>query len=289
MEQERLTHTALGRLLRERGKVASFGDVVLTFASLGSTNDTALDYVRRGLPHGSVVMADEQTAGRGRRGRAWISPPGVGLYLTALLRGTEASSPAAHLLPLAASVAAAEALRDPAAGEAVPVVIRWPNDLYVGERKLAGILCEATFSGARLEHAVVGVGINVNHEIRHFGEELAERATSLRLVTGRPQERVELAARLVERLEHWWDRSLASDTSGVLARWRELAEGAQGMKVLVERSGAPVEASGVSGAHAFEATTAGLAEDGGLRVRLQDGRLLTLYSAEVVSLRPMGA
>lgn len=255
-----------------------FGDVILTFARVSSTNEIALAYARRGLPHGSLVLADEQTAGRGRRGRTWNSPPGVGLYLTALLRPPEGGSPAPYLLPLAASVAAAEALRDGLAGGAVPVLIRWPNDLYVDGRKLAGILCEATFAGARLEYTAVGVGVNVNQEARHFGKELSDRATSLLLLTGRGRDRIEVAARLVERLEHWWDTSLASDSQAVLARWRQLAEGEEGMKVRVERDGAP-----------FEAITAGLAEDGGLRVRLEDGRLLTLYSAEVVSVRHIGA
>jgi BirA family biotin operon repressor/biotin-[acetyl-CoA-carboxylase] ligase len=272
--EESLFRASLGSLLRERGKAVEFGDVILVFASLESTNEVALAQARKGLPHGSLVLADEQTAGRGRRGRSWLSPPGLGLYLTTLVRPPEGVSLAAALLPLAASVATAEALREDPPGSSVPARIRWPNDLYVEGRKLSGILCEGTFTGSRLEYMAVGVGINLNQQARHFAS-LAERATSMRIFTGREQDRAEIAARVVERLEYWWGRLLTAPGE-VPGRWRELAEGDRGAKVLVERDGAR-----------FEATTAGLTDDGGLQVQLGDGRLLTLHSAELVSLRAL--
>ncbi len=148
-----------------------------------STNADALAAARRGEPHGSVYLADEQTFGRGRSDHGWISAAGEGLYVSVLLRP---QIPAMYLplLPLAAGLAAAEAIRD-AAG--LTADLRWPNDLLIGARKAGGILVEARNNSERLAHAVVGIGINVHQ--RSFPPDLATPATSLDLETGAPSDR----------------------------------------------------------------------------------------------------
>src|SRR5262249_5814013 len=123
----------------------------------GSTNDEALARARAGAPHGLVIVADEQTRGRGRLGRVWHSPPGDNLYLSVLLRRDR--PPAWALpLPLIAGVAVSDTLEGFSCGTA----IKWPNDVLIDGRKVAGILTESSTVGGRLEAIVVGIGVNVN-------------------------------------------------------------------------------------------------------------------------------
>ena len=256
----------LGRLLRDRGKVRRMGECILAYQEVGSTNELALEWARRGMPHGCLILAESQTAGRGRWRREWSSARG-GLYYTAILKPPEDKMPRVSLLPVAASLAAAEAIREVAG---VDAKIRWPNDLLVDGRKVGGILCESSFSGDRPEFIVAGFGINVNQTREDFPEELATVATSLRLVTGDSHEPSLVAACLTERLEHWWERFI-EDPSSIVRRWG--GQGETRVKVRHKEG------------HEFEATTSGMAEDGGLRVRLADGRVQTLYTEEVVFFR----
>ncbi len=262
--------TSLGRLLRERGKVRHLGGCVLSYQDAVSTNDLALMFARKDAPHGAVVIADRQSAGRGRWNREWSSLEG-GLYMSVLLRPPPEEEFSMTLLPAAASVAAAEAIVD---ASALNPLIRWPNDLLVKGRKVGGILCEASFSGRRPDHVVAGFGINVNQEPERFPKELETIATSLKVETGRPQDRLQVAAFLAERLEFWWDRCLERSPD-ILRAWEERAWGEAGMRVQVQ------DKEGEE----FEATTCGLAEDGGLKVQLPDGQVRTLYSEDVHFLR----
>lgn len=148
-----------------------------------STNADAVAAARSAAPHGSVYLADEQTAGRGRGDHGWISAAGEGLYVSVLLRP---QIPAARLslLPLAAGLAAADAIR---AVSGLAADLRWPNDLLIGPRKAGGILVEAKIQSQRLPHAVVGIGINVHQ--REFPPNLATPATSLDLEAWAPADR----------------------------------------------------------------------------------------------------
>jgi BirA family biotin operon repressor/biotin-[acetyl-CoA-carboxylase] ligase len=252
----------LGARLRARG--CRWGDFLLVIRDTDSTNRLAAALARRGAPHGSLVVAETQTAGRGRWTRRWESPPG-GLYLSVVLRPRAEENVLPSHFPIVAAVAAAEALE-----RAASVVVRlsWPNDLYVGRRKVGGILSESSFSGTRLDFAVVGIGINVNQTAADFAPEVASRATSLRDVLGRHVDPVDVTVELVSGLESWWEHPQGA---GLLERWSELAAGAEGSSVrVVSREG-----------DAFEAVTEGLAPDGGLRVRLADGTTRILYSDDV--------
>jgi BirA family biotin operon repressor/biotin-[acetyl-CoA-carboxylase] ligase len=160
-----------------------------------STNSDALEAARNSAPHGSVYFADEQLAGRGRGDHAWQSAPGLGLYVSVLLRPR---LPALRLplLPLAAGLAAAEAIHS-VAGLAVD--LRWPNDLMIGHRKAGGILVEANSGSITLPHAVVGIGINVHQ--RAFDPDLSTPATSLSLEAKRSVSRQDLLVSLLKSLE----------------------------------------------------------------------------------------
>lgn len=180
-----------------------------------STNDDLLAEARDGAREGRVIVAEEQTGGRGRRGRAWHSPPGANLYLSALLRPS--AKPAAALPPLSLVVglAVAEAVAEVAPG--LEPLVKWPNDVLVRGRKLAGVLNELVGCPGSGLALVVGVGINVNQEA--FPDELRELATSLRLETGRPHARAPLAAAVLRRLHARLAQVDAQGLAPVLAAW----------------------------------------------------------------------
>jgi BirA family biotin operon repressor/biotin-[acetyl-CoA-carboxylase] ligase len=165
-----------------------------------STNERARALAASGAPHGTLVTADEQTAGRGRQGRRWSAPPGGAVLMSVLLRDFD------ELLPLAAAVATCEAAGD-------GCTIKWPNDVWLDGRKLAGILVEARPQDG---WAVVGIGLNVDLTERQLPAELRASATSLR-IAGRPRPLDEVRAALLARLDAWIERPAAE----VLAAWRE--------------------------------------------------------------------
>jgi len=193
----------------------SFGAVIHRFSAVTSTNDTARELARAGAEHGTAVTADEQTRGRGTKGRTWHSPAGLGLYVSFVLRpgdGPEIRA-ALGLLPLAAGVAAVEAVR---ASAGVDVKLKWPNDLVRGRRKAGGILTEAVFQGEAPSFAVVGIGINVNQTEEDFPPEIGALATSLRLMTGREQSREGLLGELCRALESWYNALIRGPREAVV-------------------------------------------------------------------------
>jgi len=163
-------------LMLARERLGAFGHRVLWYPEVGSTNDIATIMAERDAAEGLVVLADRQTAGRGRLGRSWTSPLGAGIYASVVLRP---SSTVAALLTIAAGVAVAEGIGS-ATGLAVHV--KWPNDVHVGGRKLAGILAEGTAS-----HVVLGIGINVQPAA--YPPDVAARATSIEAELGRRVDR----------------------------------------------------------------------------------------------------
>jgi BirA family biotin operon repressor/biotin-[acetyl-CoA-carboxylase] ligase len=179
------------------------------FASIHSTNTHALEQAANGAPTHSVYFADEQTAGRGRGAHTWHSEPGSGLYVSILLRPS-LSAVDSLWLSLAAGLAAHDAVVE--VTRAVPD-LRWPNDLMLGGKKFGGILTETQTDGDRLRHAVVGIGINVNHS--EFPPEIAAVATSLRLTTGKPQSREALLIALLQSFHHEMLRLESTTPRGV--------------------------------------------------------------------------
>ncbi len=212
----------------------------LKFSSVtGSTNSDALAAARNGAQHGSVFLADEQTAGRGRGDHKWQSNAGDGLYVSVLMRPK--LSPA-HLLliPLAAGLAAAEAIRS-IAGLAID--LRWPNDLLIGPHKVGGILVETKTEAAGLAFAVIGIGINVHQ--RAFDPALSTPATSLDIAAGHRVSRQALLDALLKSLER--EMLLLADSgavSAILARIEQASTWLRGRRVKVH---GPQECLGVTG------------------------------------------
>ncbi len=191
------------------------GTVIHRLGSVPSTNDAARGLVRGGAAHGTVVVAEEQTRGRGTKGRTWHSPLGLGLYVSFVLRWEDPRglSGAFLLLPLAAGLAAAEAVLESTGVEAR---LKWPNDLVLDGRKLGGILTEGVLAPGAPGYAVVGIGININHGRDDFPPELRETATSLRLFSGRAQDREALLRALCLSLDRWYNALLRGEGESVV-------------------------------------------------------------------------
>lgn len=186
----------------------------------GSTNDEAARLARAGAPEGTVVLAAEQEQGRGRLGHSWYSPPGENLYLSLLLRPPLPPS-RAPLLTLLCGVALCEVVTAEV-GDRGAAELKWPNDLLLScgggpPRKVAGVLTEMVTSGARLDFVVVGIGVNLGS--RAFPEELADRATSLALCTGRAVAPADFAARLLPVLGRQYAEYLAEGPAPLLRRF----------------------------------------------------------------------
>jgi BirA family biotin operon repressor/biotin-[acetyl-CoA-carboxylase] ligase len=176
----------------------TIGAIIHFFSSCPSTNDLAKRLAREGSAEGTVVVAEEQTEGRGTKGRSWHSPPGRGLYASIILRPRRSDL---SLLPQAAGIACVEAV-----GEAtgLETALAWPNDIVWEGRKLGGILCETDFLGNAVSHAILGVGLNINQKKEDFPPSLQATATSLRLILGREVDRSALERVLWPGLDRWY-------------------------------------------------------------------------------------
>jgi BirA family biotin operon repressor/biotin-[acetyl-CoA-carboxylase] ligase len=183
--------------------------------TVDSTNRLAMELARGGAPEGTVVLADCQTAGRGRLQRSWQSPPGCNLYLSVILRPAIPPHDASQIT-LLAGVAVAEAI---SAVCSERVGIKWPNDLLIGGRKVCGILTEARTARGVIDSVIVGVGLNVNVERANFDPAHRETATSLREETGREHSREDLLFLLCERLEKWYETFLLEGFAPVRKAW----------------------------------------------------------------------
>jgi BirA family transcriptional regulator, biotin operon repressor / biotin---[acetyl-CoA-carboxylase] ligase len=244
-------------LARVRGRCGEIGSRVLFFRTVSSTNDVGAMLAAAGNQHGAIVVADEQTAGRGRLGRAWCSPPGSGLYVSMLLaprRARVKPERARLLLTLAAGVALSQAIE---VCTGLPVDIKWPNDLLVGRRKLAGILAEAVEAGTATEAVVLGYGINVTPTA--YPPDLVDRATSLELELGRSVDRPTLFAETIAAVAERYDDLLTGRFDAILDAWRTRSPGSRGARV-----------EWVTPAGVQEGVTDGIDDQGALLVRTVD-------------------
>ncbi len=180
-----------------------FGSEIVYMDSVDSTNNLAMTLAARGAVHGTVVTADQQTDGRGRLGREWISPPGTNLYLSIILR-PEVSPAGASQIPVLSVMASIKALERTVSD--LPFRIKWPNDIYCRGRKVSGTLCEMKAEIDRVNHVVVGTGININMKLPD--DSIKDKATSLLVETGNEYSRVRLAVFLLEEFERVYKRWL---------------------------------------------------------------------------------
>jgi BirA family transcriptional regulator, biotin operon repressor / biotin---[acetyl-CoA-carboxylase] ligase len=206
--------------IRDGLKTSTFGrEWIDYFPVIDSTNVRARMIADRGAPEGTVVVAEAQLKGKGRRGRSWFSPAGEGVTVSVILRPRVPPSEAPQLV-LMAAVAAAEALL---AQAALPVSIKWPNDILVGGKKIAGILTEMRLAGDRIDHVVIGMGVNVNTPAESLPSEIAAIATSLCAVTGRTFSRAGLLRTYLEKLEGWYAIFRERRFEAIRDRWLEIA------------------------------------------------------------------
>ena len=251
--------------LGPRGSSPSGAKHIHHYYKIGSTNTEAMRAAAEGALEGSVFLAEEQLAGRGRGAHSWHSPRSSGIYCSVILRPAVPPSDA-----LIFSLAAGLAVRA-AVAEIAPQLLadlKWPNDLLLGGKKFCGILIEMNAEATRVRHLVVGVGINVNQV--KFPAELRDSATSLRIETGTEWSRVELCATLLKSLDREY-RSFVEDAEArpsILRRFEESSSSVRGKKVSID------EGSVVAG------VTEGLDERGFLRVRTPEG-LRTVLSGTV--------
>ncbi len=209
---DRLTPLEIRPLLNTH----DLGQVLHWYEEIGSTSDRAKELAEDGAEHGEVVVAEAQTAGRGRRGRLWVSPPRRNLYFSVVLR-PELPPARAPELTLVASLAICDALRQAGVGAG----IKWPNDVLVSGRKIAGVLTELAAEPDRVHWVVIGVGVNVNARREDFPEELRDEATSVLLERGQPAPRALLAAACFTALEDWLDRHAEEGFAPIRDAWRE--------------------------------------------------------------------
>lgn len=262
---ESMPDILLPQILQRRLQGISLGQHIHHFFKTESTNAVALRLAAAGAPHGTLVVAEEQTAGRGRLGRAWHSEKTNGIYCTVVLR-PPLSPVQAHLLTLVAGLAAREAVVEVTGLE---VDLRWPNDLLAQGKKFCGILTEMQAEAQRIRYLVVGVGVNVNHT--KFPPALEAIATSLRLVGGKTYSRLEILERLLAAFERDYNRLLAEGAAPLLARFSRFSSYARNKHVRV--LGAREEFSGV---------TAGLDPTGCLLVRRDaDGKTVPVLAGDI--------
>ncbi len=261
------------QVIRRAAHGTSFGARVHHFFKSGSTMDDAADLAAAGEPHGSLVLAEEQTAGRGRLGHKWHSEKGAGLYLALILRPPLPAA-AAPILTLAAGLGVAKGLAE-VLGDTpgLEADIRWPNDVLVGGRKCSGILLEMNAEPERIKHVILGIGVNVNHS--RLPGNIASEATSLRLIAGRAFSRAEVLAAVLRGFDRSYRRLLEPDgRARTVAEFERRSSFARGRRVSVEEDGVSVAG-----------TTAGLDPAGYLLVRREDnGKTGPVYTGKLRAL-----
>lgn len=245
-------------LLRDL-RTRCFGQRVFSFAELGSTNDEARRLAADGAEEGTLVIAELQTAGRGRQGRVWHSPPGTGLWCSLLVRPPAPLAPS--LVPLLLGTAIARGIR---AVAGVPALLKWPNDVLIAGGKVAGILCEAGAGGL-----VAGFGINVNQEA--FPPELPA-ATSILLQRGQPTDRALLLRAVLEEAERLYLEACTQGPAELIATATGLLS-TLGRQVEVQLEGAPVRG-----------LACGLEPDGALQLQEEGGNRRIIRAGDVYHL-----
>jgi BirA family biotin operon repressor/biotin-[acetyl-CoA-carboxylase] ligase len=261
---ERVPDVLSPSLLRRQLHNSALGKHIHHYFKAASTNAIAFERGDAGDPHGTVVVAEEQTAGRGRAGRTWHSEKTSGIYVTVLLRPT-LSPVLAPVITMVAGLAVRDAVLEETG---LAPDLRWPNDLLMAGKKFCGILTEMHAEPDRVRFIIVGIGVDVNHA--SMPTEIANVATSLRIVTGRTHSRLQLLVRLLRHLETYYNRFIEEGPAPILARFTDVSSFARGKRVRISTAG-----------ESYTGTTDGLEPNGLLRVRRDDGRTDVVISGDV--------
>lgn len=252
-------------LLSSLGKTRVIGRDIRVFEETTSTNDVIEKLARDGVKEGAVVFAESQTKGRGRLGRKWMSPPRRGLWFSVLLRP---QLPPASVTQL--TIAAATAMfRSIRAQTGLSPGIKWPNDILMGGRKVAGILTELSAELDKVKYVILGVGVDVNLTATEFPPELRKLATSLKIETGHKLNRAELAVRILQELDHDYARVCSGQFEAVANEWEEHCS-TIGHNVVIH-----------VGDRRIQGCAESLDADGALLLRTQHGRLERIIGGDV--------
>src|SRR6202163_2398617 len=265
---ERVPDILTADMLRQRLKGSLFGKRIYHFFKTDSTNRVALELGHAGEPEGAVVLAEEQTAGRGRAGNTWHSERATGIYATLLLRPRLAPVQA-PLLTMMAGLSAHAAIQGVSG---LNVDLKWPNDLLVNGKKVGGILTEMHAEPTQVRFVIVGIGINVNQE--KFPADLTGKSTSLRMETGRPQSRLEVLVQFLRQFERDYQEMLREGAKSVVKRFEATSSYTRGKRVRV-----------TNGRESFTGVTAGLEEEGLLRVKRDTGETTTVIAGDITEIR----
>ena len=241
----------------------TLGQRIIYEDTVGSTMDLAFQLAMKNVAEGTVVCAESQTKGRGRLGRGWVSPKGKGIYFSMILRPKLPPAEVAKLT-LLCGVAVSEAIKKMTGLEAL---IKWPNDLLIGSKKVAGILTELNAEMDRVKFVIVGIGINVNTS----AQQLPPEATSLRLVKKLSLSRVMVFQEILREVEKWYLEAQHHGFSKVLKRWKELSL----------TLGKWVKVSDPSGV--FEGEAISIDHDGGLLIRQDSGVVVKKMAGDVIA------
>ena len=260
MEEDKLTEKELGKWIRGQwaGRIIDYQDTV------DSTNERAKTLASSGCPHGTLVTADAQEAGKGRRGRVWKSPKGTAVYMSLVLRPDLPPS-SASMVTLVAALAAAEGVRKVAGTECK---IKWPNDLVMGKKKMCGILTEMRAGLDNIQYVIIGTGINTSQD--EFPPELSDTATSILLETGRKVNRCQLAAAVMEAFEEYYDRyEQVGNMSLLMEEYNSRLAGIDSPVRVLASEG---DYTGIS---------RGIDEEGRLMVETETGEMQAVVSGEI--------
>jgi BirA family biotin operon repressor/biotin-[acetyl-CoA-carboxylase] ligase len=241
------------------------GCEVLFYSSTDSTNDRAHELAQKGAPEGTVVVADCQSSGKGRLGRRWESPPGVNLYASVVLRPAISPYHAAQLTFLSAAAVA----RSVADCTGLVPAVKWPNDVLLGGRKVAGLLNELDAETERVHYLILGIGVNLNMQPDQFPSDLRYPATSLAIETGRRAERLAFTRTLLRNLDRLYDLYLEQGFGPVLPAWQEFFD-MVGQEVEVDCQ-----------EYRLRGRVTGLDGNGALLLRLADGSERRVLSGDV--------
>ena len=245
------------------------GRTIYYYDAVESTNLLAIELAQQGTPEGTVVLADKQLSGRGRGTRSWHSPAGVGIYCSVVLRPT--TSPAkAQLITLMAGVSIVKAI---ALRTGLSPRVKWPNDILINDKKVAGILLESMISGAQIGHSVLGFGVNVNNGPADLPENLRMKVSSLLMELKKPVDRSTLLIEIFSELERLYHIFQHEDFPIILEQWRRYSS-TLGQRVRIWQKDQATVGIAVD-----------LTEDGGLLVRLEGGKQIVIHAGDVEHLR----
>ena len=242
------------------------GADIYLFDAIDSTNDHAHKLAKEGAKEGTVVLSESQSRGKGRLGRTWFSPSGANIYLSIILRPQMPTSQIT-LLTFAAAIAVARAIRNVTGLDAD---IKWPNDILIKDKKVAGILSEMDAEKDKVKSTIIGIGINVNLDKKDIPLELMGKATSIKIESNSAIDRMNLICRVLENLEEWYNLFERNEANDIIKEWKSLAI-TIGRDVKVQSGNSFIEGRAVD-----------IDENGALLIKDRNGVIQKVLSGDVI-------